>query len=110
MCRKKPMRASWQPPPDHRWQQQELIVVNPNRIATSVLLADCLRKCFVDVGVRLPTGGVDGDSIDLIMKERPQNAIREAVAVPDRPPPVTDRREQWPAREGAGRVDAAAPR
>ena len=74
------LRPRNQPPQEPR-NEHQLVVVNPNQVARLVALGDGGGELLVHLTIGVPVVGVRRDEIELVVKERPENAVREAVVV-----------------------------
>ena len=63
-------------------KEQQLIVVDPDEVARPILLCYDLGKAVIHLGIRLPIADVQRNLIQQIMKERPENAVGEALVIP----------------------------
>ena len=55
--------------------------MHPDHFAGLILVHDHLRESLIDTAVALPCGGAEGDAVDEVVKDRPQDAIREVLVI-----------------------------
>src|SRR4051794_15255092 len=63
------------------WQQHEMVVLNPNKVAILQLCINRVSKELVHALVGVPVNLVEGYFSRVIMEERPKDAVRESVVV-----------------------------
>ena len=74
-------RRVGQPPPHQVRHQGQLVVVDPDQIARTVLVDDGVGEPPVDALVGLPALGLERQLIELVVEQRPQDSIGESVVV-----------------------------
>ena len=65
----------------HLRHQHEVVVVDPDEIPGAVFADDRFREGAVDGPVRLPALDLRREAIELVVEERPQDPVGEAVVV-----------------------------
>ncbi len=70
-----------QPLANEPGDQHELVVVHPDEVPLAVLRSHRRRELLVHRPVDLPVLGVDRDAIELVVEERPEDAVRKRVVI-----------------------------
>ena len=74
-------RGVGKPLPHQPRDERKLIVVDPDQIARLVLVNDCVREPPVHSLVRVPAFCRERQLVQLVVEQRPQDAVRKAVVV-----------------------------
>ena len=81
MCRKKPIRARGRRAREHRRDEHQLVVVNPDRDRPAVVRGDDVGEALRSPACRIPSRGRRSECGREVVEERPEDAVREAVVV-----------------------------
>jgi hypothetical protein len=77
-----------QPAADQSRQQQELIVVDPDQVAGPVLRHHHLGELLVGLDVGVPVAGLEGDLVQEIVEQGPEDPVGEALVIAGHQVPV----------------------
>jgi len=66
---------------NHFRDEQQMVIVNPDHVAIPVLGNDRAREALVDSAVDIPVRNSEWQAVDLIVEQRPEYAIANAVIV-----------------------------
>jgi hypothetical protein len=76
-----PDRGLRQPIAHEAGHEQQVVVVYPDHVAVPVLADHRGGEALVDRAVRVPVGERERNAIDLIVEQRPEDAVADAVVI-----------------------------
>ena len=63
-------------------QEEELVVVDPDRVARPVVRRDHVGEGLVGLDVAVPVAHLQGDLVEQVVEQRPEHAVGEALVEP----------------------------